>query len=372
MLNPTLYAGLRKRFGLVRISQPGVPLKWVIEVKEGRQQLKQLQGGEQYMVNCPFCGDTRGRLCIGHSWLTTPARGLPQRTRNAKCYNEDCQQIYEYEFYRHFLNPDAEIAAILAKPIEPPPPIEIRLPKGLVPLDQLPPDHAAVKFIAEKYPGLNAAYLTQFYGVSLATVEDEDHRLACGRIIFPIYENGKLMGWQGRWPGKHSRKWLLPGGFRKTIYGFDIVPPNRVPLIAEGITSAICCGPTGVAIFGKTLETRRAQQVANRWATAVVVTDPETFVPDHREGGNGRVYAQEMLDELNKHCQVPAVGIRWPEPVLDLARRKIDQDIRKKAAKKAGAAWTEEEVRVPDPADIGLRAMRELIDQLPASHRTVR
>jgi len=87
-LNPTLYDVLRSQFGTVRISNQGQPRR-VQElpdpVRFGRFQTRALVKGEQYHVDCPLCGDRRGRLYFSYLFGTPDLRtGLPNYSESIR------------------------------------------------------------------------------------------------------------------------------------------------------------------------------------------------------------------------------------------------------------------------------------------------
>jgi hypothetical protein len=166
------------------------------------------------------------------------------------------------------------------------------------------------------------------------------------RIIFPIYVKGELVAWQGRniYPDNRMR-WYLPPGFIKTVYNAERVLPTEIPVVAEGIPAAIACGLTGVGIFGSCPTQAQMDTIAHTWGTALLATDPETFVPDNRPGGRGRIVADEVRDKMNRLMRTPIRRIQWPVEILELARRHNNG----------------EDVKVPDPADIGIEGMRKIL-----------
>jgi len=208
-------------------------------------------------------------------------------------------------------------------------------------------------FLVAKYGGISPLYLSQFYGVGITEQYDPDYRLAKNRVIFPVYCDGVLRGWQGRTflPDVDPR-WYLPPGFNKVVarYNWDRVQPYQIPVLAEGIPAAIAAGPTGIAIFGKELSETACAEVAKRWKTVVIATDPETLVPDPRGNqGKTKVYSALLKARLDKYLELPAAIIRYPEPVIQLAHQKVNG----------------QKVSVPDLADFGLQGTHQLLSALP-------
>lgn len=353
-LNPWLYNQLMKRFKEVRVNHPGVRFRYEFGKDEtGRPTLKSSDYHEQYQVCCPICGDNRFRLCISSAWLTQPVEYMPRLTHLAVCYNEHCPVTKE-EFYSPFLYEADKWMNIPAVVADPPRRELISLPNGFRKLDTLPEDHPVLVFLRKQYFDMRPKYLAEMYDVGFTDEYDERYRLAKDRIIFPMYQSQKLVAWQGRRiDGLDIQKWVLSPGFRRMFYNGDNVPVTRIPIICEGITSSIACGPFATAVCNKIIDDRMAQEAASRWQSVVILTDPETFVLDKREK-KPAVYAEKMAAMFNKHLKIPAYSFKWPEELLELARRKVNR----------------EKVKVPDSADLGMDLMYKLLDaQLPASHR---
>ena len=94
VLNPTLYRRLVAIFRRVKIANQGQP--WQKSVT--RDPLTNAlsvgpgHGGEEYQVNCPYCGDRRFRLWINHRFGTI-FHGK-QLIGVITCYNENCEKTY--------------------------------------------------------------------------------------------------------------------------------------------------------------------------------------------------------------------------------------------------------------------------------------
>lgn len=352
-LNPYLYAALKQKFGRVRVVHPGVRR---VEVFDGRQFVPQVRG-EHYNVDCPLCGDRRQRLSISYQWLEYVPLLRRRRVELAHCYNEQCR-VYDASFWEPIaeaverfklgLQPldssassTADAEAVHASPTR------VRLPDGMTPFAQLPDDHPAVQFVRRKYhPDLMAIWRDPSYGIGFVDAYATSVPTARDRVIFPIWYQGETVGWQGRTIHSDvSPRWYTSPGFAKVVYRGDAVPPHVVPVIAEGIVSALACGPRGVAIFGKTVTAWQAHYIGERWDTVVIATDPETFVPNPTM--HGRIDALELKRTLDRHLRLPARLIRWPASVLACAEKK----------------WRGLDDWVPDPADFGPAIMAQLIEE---------
>lgn len=353
VLNPALYQVLRTRYGRVRVTNQGVRR----QEKRVGNRYEAIVRGENYQLCCPLCGDTKFRLSISYMWLTKSMLATHPRTELAHCYNDSCP-VWKQSFWAPIMD-DLELFSMglitpptedaLPEPSEPRAPMKIRLPHGFVPLTLLPNEHPARVFIRKQYPGgITPDYLGKCYGVGYVHAPDPIYELAEQRIIFPIYANGELVAWQGRTIVGADPRWYLPPGFIKPVYNGDNVSPINTPIIAEGIPSAISCGPNGVALFGKTATHQQLEYIASRWGSAIIATDPETFVPDNRKNIGGIVFVDKLREQLDRVLPVPARLIQYPPEILELARRHNNG----------------EDVKVPDPADLGPKVMTSLISKL--------
>ncbi len=356
VMNPALYRVLVKHFGEVKIVNEG--LERIEDRVPGKRDRVVIQRGESYSVDCPLCGDSKKRLSIGYQWLSRPPLSNRRITHLAHCYNEDCP-VRSPEFYSRFLEDLTAAEMGLLDDIEVTPrKVSARtqsgvipLPEGCVPLHDLEDEHPAVLFLMRKYPAFNTLrtvhYLSRAYGAMFTAEYDQRFPAAQDRIIFPIRQNSVVVAWQGRAIDAEAQpRWYLPPGFIKCFYNIDAVDPYKPVILTEGVTNAICCGPQAVAMFGKQLNTLMCEKLAKRCSTVIVATDPDTFVPDNRKGGRGRVFAQELYTALTEHVACVRM-LPWPKDVLELARRHNDG----------------EDVAVPDAADLGFRTMKKLIDE---------
>lgn len=356
MLNKPLYTVLRKHFGDVKISNEDIER---LEDRIPGKSVEVIQRGEHYNVCCPFCGDERHRLSISYLWLVKPPLAVERITHLINCYNEKCEEVYSEEFRAPFLD-DLELAEMGILPIEDGPRkvsartlFDIRLPVGFQPLHTLPPDHPAIKFAKLKY-NIPIEYMSKSYEVGFTGEFDEIYPKAQNRIIFPIRdEHNKLVGWQARSVDPNDKfRWYLPPGFVKCVYNISRIVPFDIPVITEGIPSAIACGPTGTCLFGKSITNHLKNKLADISDTVIIATDPETFVIDPREKirktETGRVFADVLRRSLGDVIKDVRM-IQWPDDILELARRRVNGD---------------SSIKVPDPADMGLLEMKKLLDKV--------
>jgi hypothetical protein len=87
------------------------------------------------------------------------------------------------------------------------------------------------------------------------------------RIIFPIYNDSQLVGYQSRdITGKQEPKYLISKGFKKNkyLYNYDAVYNNEVIVLVEGIFDVIKnLSGCAVASFGKHLSKSQLKRLLN-------------------------------------------------------------------------------------------------------------
>jgi hypothetical protein len=257
------------------------------------------QWGESYRVCCPFCSDTRHRLHISHRWARTDQENNDDNLHLCRCFNENCLSTRERQKELHAMVfpggvwaaqgiGDSDLPPV--KPDIPKPPVQITMPIGGVPVNQLPSDHPARLYLESR--GFSVDRLGIIYGVVYVEFcYSSDPELCDPRIVIPIIEpvwgvrkvdagvvcgeRGKtktitknviymsgthLAGWQARLPydpvPKYRPKYLSATGMRKThlLYGLSRALTTTGPaVIVEGIFDAWKLGDRAMAVFGKTL-----------------------------------------------------------------------------------------------------------------------
>jgi len=287
-LNPMLHALLKRRFGKVKITNPGAAFRGHIghDWASGRDVLKVDMRGEGYAVCCPHCGDTRFRLIVNHRWGVRDSRGF----RNlwlVKCYNDtDC------------FNTDKTRRGELLEELEAPgwqrlenarvmPASEDRdlgevvFPGPVTRLDELPPGHPAWLYLAGR--GFDPVRLGRAYGVSWC--QESRYTLARRRLIVPFYEEGELVYWQARYPGELDWKdktnppkyWNLARPRGAIVYNIDAARNYATGVVCEGVSDVWAVGPMAVALLNNRLlpAQRRKLQAAFAGRPLVLLLDPD-------------------------------------------------------------------------------------------------
>jgi hypothetical protein len=185
---------------------------------------------------------------------------------------------------------------------------EVPRPGHVLPLTDLPLDSPAVTFLQER--DFDVQELAEVWGVGLCTTATEP--ILEGRIYIPVHMNGKLVGWQGRWPGEVD--WKTTGiskyhnmkGMPKNaiLYNFDLARQQPLVVICEGVTDVWRIGKPGVALLGKTASAQQLHLLATAWAgkPIVILLDADAAAE-----------AEELSRKLRPHVKSQLVVARLPE-----------------------------------------------------------
>lgn len=309
LLNPALYRGLVQLYRdprQVRILRPGQPNRWqqqwrAVDGGAWRWCRHPVERGEEFSVNCFLCGDHRGRLLINHCFGVWNEDYSDQHLWMVNCFHRQCfasreRQLYLYDLLYVYGAPVGLIRDSVPVVDPRPAPLEplTTVPADIVPLAELPrwtplgELHPAWTYLQDR--GFSPQRLTQLYGVGFCRSSSVWPKLA-GRLFIPIYQDGRLYGFQGRYPGevgKHSphqpKYWNMPG-LRKEqlVYGIDLACRFPVLLLCEGVFDVWSAGPCSVALLGKTLSTPQLEVICRRLPegfVAVVALDPDQPAQD--------------------------------------------------------------------------------------------
>jgi hypothetical protein len=286
-LNKSLYMQLQQYFGRVRISSEGESMMYRYRRRPGfdEPRLDVEHAGEYYQVCCDRCNDTRFRLYINHRWGLRDDYGR-RNLWMAICYNENCYADHDQRelLFEKLNRVDGVLtrARILPGVEVDPRARVVTMPGPCVSLDQLPADHPANRYLASR--GLRPELLGRFYNVSYCT--DSMYYLAINRIIAPYLQDGKLVGWQGRyigdinWKDKHAPpKWWNDPRMQKskTLYNIDNAKRYKSGVGMEGPMDVWAFGPQGLATAGASMSKIQMDLVLRHFReySFVLMYDPD-------------------------------------------------------------------------------------------------
>ena len=316
LIRPALYNQLKQVFRHVKVSSRGRPntskLKTDAEGRTFRYFDKndpRCHPGEYYTVCCPYCGDTKFRLWINHMWS---AYDNATGTRNlwmAHCQRQGCVESFEGQqalFNLVWANGPPGNDVIVKARYENPDLSEFEWPGAVWQLESLQPDHPAKRWLREVRK-FDPDWLSQQYRVGyIMEAKPRFHRLT-GRIMIPIFHEGKLAGWQVRYVGTPPEGSSIPKYYTgpgtprgRLLYNYDLARRQDFACVVEGPTDAWRFGPEAVAVLGKPTG-HQAELMAMTWKKLVVLLDPDAI----RESGglfemlkmSGKKVAQVQLPD---------------------------------------------------------------------------
>ena len=237
------------------------------------------QSSEEYTVNCPFCTDTGKHLYINYRWGTCLQGSRFFNLHPAHCFRNNCidspekrKQLFAMVFPDSTIARQVKLPAIPLKQADAPPPPKPELPSDSIPVDQLPLNHPACRYLASR--GFNPHAIANDRGLQYC--EFPERGITVPRIVIPCFKlvphpehmfyraTLELAGWQARLigppPYEDAPKYRFPKGMEKAklLYGAEKTIHTTGPVVlVEGTVDAWKVGHHGMAILGKTLSSRQ-------------------------------------------------------------------------------------------------------------------
>lgn len=299
-------------------------------------------GGEYYVVNCPFCKDTRKRLWICHAMGGTyevEGKHVPITRNLAVCYNEQCLKDnanwWKFQGYlqgmgKPTLMPKTGTGACNGKlPI-------VDFPALTYMVNAPGADPIITEYLKGRNYDLDELATDWNFRYGMLDIYDVPV------VIMPVFHRGECAFWQARYPkdgeipevfknGRRKPKYYLPAGSKKSFVLYNLERAIRTDhiVLTEGIFDVARVGQSGVCMFGKDLSSRQLQDLQ------VVAADKTLiWIPD--------------MDD--------------PQ-ALDIAKKRVNA-INKRSLFKGGAKVLE--LKDGDPADYTREELWAMIRQLPA------
>lgn len=247
--------------------------------------------GLEYTANCPFC------VKRGHSPDTE--RKLNMNPVRDRYYCHRCSASGMLSRMLGVLPDGGPQMPAPAKELKP-----VRPPGQLVPLNSLDPACMTRAYIEAR--GFDANVLYQHFGVAGCVdgfcVSDGEKLWfnATGTIVFPVWMNGTVVGWQARTPyepkklteqecadlgmpigpkGVHVRppKYMTPSAMDKSLalFNYDNARRGDAVVLCEGPLDAISAGLCAVASFGKGVSEEQIRLIKSYWKLAIILLDPD-------------------------------------------------------------------------------------------------
>jgi hypothetical protein len=158
--------------------------------------------------------------------------------------------------------------------------------KRSIPVNQLPPDHLAVKFLnkdhlhdLDRYYNENGMIYCPSDGGTILK-SHEPFVSSAERLIFPVYFNREMVGWQMRsLPGTvygdraDVRRYYHAFNKGNYLYNYDNAKQYKMVVLTEGVKKALKF-PNGVATLGKCITPMQAQ-LLQHWKEITVMLDSD-------------------------------------------------------------------------------------------------
>lgn len=236
-----------------------------------------IETGEGFKANCPMCEDTKKAF----NWNEDKSVGC--------CFHESCDWykdkggVTDWTLRKFFGD----------KPSGTPRVVHLEVSENA---DAKLPDEFRV--IADLHPSLRdtiTTYLTETRGLSRRIIEMADVGYCergqfWGYIVFPVYDNGEVVWWQGRRFKNRDPKFYNPHSHRKTEFLYDYGGGSneyRHLVLVESIINALTIGPRHTygstkvqALLGKSLSGAQLKKILKHKDTIkdiVLALDPDAI-----------------------------------------------------------------------------------------------
>jgi len=339
LLNKKLYKSLTSTFGVrgVYLVKPGEKGQF----RYGKNRLSKKNRiikfgdnpGEEYRVDCPFCGDTRGRLYINHMWGKLDKVSLRPMLWPVQCFNEQCMEDYQrrLDLYQlvfgdtvvEDIAADEQIEEVEEKlvPVSYP-----GLTQDLSSIIETNPNHDVILWCLAR--GFCPEELAYVYGVQYCDFHHVTHGVSqdfSAKLVAPIYAkvNGRyeMVAWTARklYESTPGPKWLhSKGSISKVFYGLGAASKYQTIVVVEGPGDKWSVGINAVAVFGKTVNAKRLSALSSvinsrsnpKDSTVVVLLDPEQ---DHKAKQEGKTHhIEQATDKLKQVLDCPVLPVYLP------------------------------------------------------------
>jgi hypothetical protein len=280
--------------------------------------------GEGYRLNCPFCGDYKRRLFFCHlagAKAKVPKRATPLQFSNfvCVCHNEHCNsQRPEFREWLKALEIDKGPVLDLSQTFSPKKMEgygflfaveEDRLPSPCYPLTSPEVPAAAVQYLIKR--GFDPYWLQAEYGCGYspdgavyARMSDQEYqdglrslrnsgkdtsnftktgKLWGSRIIIPVTQGRRLVGWQGRLfqdSGDRCPKYFTSPRLDKSkvLFNMDRAILGNLAVLVEGVFDVFRVGAPAMAMFGKSLSAMQQELLKltfSQTGGCLVMLDPD-------------------------------------------------------------------------------------------------
>lgn len=240
---------------------------------------------------------------------------------------------------------------------------DVPAPGECVLINHLPQNHPAVTYMEQrkfdissfnKEGGFSVLYCTkgQISSPTLGSVE--------GRIVFPVFYNSKVVGWQARyidffeehngvparrvWEGEskgwviyrkkdglwedkdHPKYWTCPDMSRSsTLYNIDRARAFNFCVLVEGPLDVIRIGSYGVGTFGKVITFDQMRMIKAIWKTVILLQDDDVVL---EKDPQKKLRYNKMIAELSTGIRLIAFPLKGYHDAGECPTEEIYKQIR--------------------------------------------
>ena len=334
MLNHSLYRALERTFGAVFISS----------------------SGDNYLVDCPFCGDRRHRLSIHHTWGTFSPGDKWPNLGVALCFNEDCldltgrrQELFDMVYplagggRRRIVSIPSSSrrnpVVSSAKPIT-------ELPAGdYIPVQELKAHDEARLYLESR--GFDCQQLWAERKVLYCQRAPDSSPRIDDRIVVPYFVPPPtwdkttdplqlgMVGYIARRPsedqdyyvGLTAKKYLMPAGFTKSAYLYGLEQSlycDGPVVVCEGVTDAWRLRRNAVALTGKTMSPRQVELVLRHFRGRPIVVMLDADAQEEAQ----RIVEKLTVRRLENGDNAAVLCLPPPRDRKDLAECEFEEVVR--------------------------------------------
>lgn len=298
MINQVLYRHLVRIFGEVEIVNENEPILFEKRIGYDAQvRMYKSQSGEQYKMNCPFCGDSRGRLYISHAWGMDKDNKFPT-SKLVVCQNEHCEQtpyVRQLDVAARCSNPKQWLEYRLKnKYTSPLPTLITNLPAAIktkrlpfpgrnwsTAVNELDSGHPARLYLESRDMDVDILFNTYrvVYTHTYPVQENgKDYSWLEGRLFIPNFVEGRIDGWQARLiSGEAKLKYFNCPAWKKSeaVYGAASARRFEGALLQEGVTDCWRVGAPAICGYGKSLSAAQCRIISDSWGCVGIMYDPD-------------------------------------------------------------------------------------------------
>ena len=279
-MSSTLVEDLKKKFGKVKVHGEWISIPCPTCQPKDRPKMKRYLSTNAYTSNCFICG-----IKQDISFLLNSVDYIPAKI------------VTDYEEEDKGVDPRSLVLPYVKA----------------IPVNQLSNDHPAIKFLHKDYLYDLDTYAMQYkmvyvpYEGGMILHNGSKFITSAERLVFPVYFEQKLVGWQMRsLPGtfygdlKEDVRYYHIFNKGSYLYNYDQAKLHSRVVVVEGVKKALKF-PNGVATWGSGIS-RKQLKLIQEWKEIVMLLDSD-------EGNNTQQKARGFVEGINVGGSSRAINV---------------------------------------------------------------